>query len=179
LHNERTGYPTQKPAGLMERIVRASSNPGDMIADFFCGSGTTAFAAAKHGRQFIACDATIHALHTARGRLIDSQVIFSLERDSDFDFPVSPSANSLKAHVVSDSIYLETDLDIDYWEVDPAWDGKIFRSAAQAKRPVRNGNIQLQLKIKAGRNNCIRLITVQGEQFQLHVKAISNASDRF
>ena len=179
LHNERTGYPTQKPAGLMERIVRASSNPGDMIADFFCGSGTTAFAAAKHGRRFIACDATIHAIHTARGRLIDSQVPFSLERDSGFDFPFSPLLNSLKAHVLSDSISLETDLDIDYWEVDPAWDGKIFRSVAQAKRPVRNGNIQLQLKIKAGRNNCIRLITAQGEQFQLNVQAITNAPDRF
>ena len=179
LHNERTGYPTQKPAGLMERIVRASSNPGDMIADFFCGSGTTAFAATKHGRRFIACDATIHAIHTARGRLIDSQVTFSLERDSGFDFPFSPPLNSLKAHVLSDSISLETDLDIDYWEVDPAWDGKIFRSVAQAKRPVRNGNIQLQLKIKAGRNNCIRLITAQGEQFQLNVQAITNAPDRF
>jgi len=179
LHNERTGYPTQKPAGLMERIVRASSNPGDMIADFFCGSGTTAFAAAKHGRRFIACDATIHAIHTARGRLIDSQVPFSLERDSDFDFPLSPPLNSLKAHVLSDSISLETDLDIDYWEVDPAWDGKIFRSVAQAKRPVRNGNIPLDLKIKAGRNNCIRLITAQGEQFQLNVQAITNAADRF
>ena len=179
LHNERTGYPTQKPAGLMERIVRASSNPGDMIADFFCGSGTTASAAAKHGRRFIACDATIHAIHTARGRLIDSQVPFSLERDSSFDFPFSPPLNSLKAHVLSDSISLETDLDIDYWEVDPAWDGKIFRSVAQAKRPVRNGNIQLQLKIKAGRNNCIRLITAQGEQFQLNVQAITNSPDRF
>ena len=179
LHNERTGYPTQKPAGLMERIVRASSNPGDMIADFFCGSGTTAFAATKHGRRFIACDATIHAIHTARGRLIDSQVPFSLERDSDFDFPLSRLPNSLKAHVLSDSISLETDLDIDYWKVDPAWDGKIFRSVAQAKRPVRNGNISLELKIKAGRNNCIRLITAQGEQFQLNVQAISNATDRF
>ena len=179
LHNERTGYPTQKPAGLLERIVRASSNPGDMIADFFCGSGTTASAAAKNERRFIACDATIHALHTARGRLIDSQVPFSLEHDSDFDFPLSPLPHSLKAHVLSDSVSLETDLDIDYWEVDPAWDGKIFRSAAQAKRPMRSGNISLELKIKAGRNNCIRLITAQGEQFQLNVQAISDATDRF
>ncbi|MDQ3004493.1 MAG: site-specific DNA-methyltransferase [Chloroflexota bacterium] len=179
LHNERTGYPTQKPAGLLERIVRASSNPGDMIADFFCGSGTTAFAAAKHGRQFIVCDATIHALHTTRGRLIDSQVPFSLEHDSNFEFPLSPVADSLKVHISSDSISLETDWDLDYWEVDPAWDGKLFRSAAQAKRPVRSGNIPLELKIKAGHNNCIRLITAQGEQFQLNVQAISNAADRF
>ncbi|MEO5887854.1 MAG: site-specific DNA-methyltransferase [Anaerolineales bacterium] len=179
LHNERTGYPTQKPAGLMERIVRASSNPGDIIADFFCGSGTTVFAAAKHGRRFIACDATFHALHTTRGRLLDSQVPFFLERDSNFNYLLSPMPNSVKAHISSDSISLETDLDLDYWEVDPAWDGKIFRSAAQAKRPVRSGNIPLELKIKAGRNNCIRLMTTQGEQFQLNVQAISDAADRF
>ncbi|MGW8249293.1 MAG: DNA methyltransferase, partial [Anaerolineales bacterium] len=42
LHNERTGYPTQKPEALLERIVLASSDPGDLVADFFCGSGTTA-----------------------------------------------------------------------------------------------------------------------------------------
>ena len=179
LHNERTGYPTQKPAGLMERIVRASSNPGDITADFFCGSGTTAFAAVKHGRQFIACDATFHALHTTRGRLMDSGAPFSLERDSNFDFPHSPTPNSLKVHISSDSISLQTELDLDYWEVDPAWDGKLFRSAAQAKRPVRSGNIPLELKIKAGHNNCIRLITAQGEQFQLNVQAVSNAADRF
>ncbi|HSA99134.1 MAG TPA: site-specific DNA-methyltransferase, partial [Anaerolineales bacterium] len=48
LHNERTGYPTQKPIALLERIVLASSNPGDVVADFFCGSGTTPFVAAQH-----------------------------------------------------------------------------------------------------------------------------------
>ena len=47
LHSERTGYPTQKPQALLERIILASSNPGDVVADFFCGSGTTALAAAR------------------------------------------------------------------------------------------------------------------------------------
>jgi DNA modification methylase len=54
LHNERTGYPTQKPEALLSRIILASSNPGDLVADFFCGSGTTPLAAARHGRRFIA-----------------------------------------------------------------------------------------------------------------------------
>ena len=179
LHNERTGYPTQKPVGLMERIVRASSNSGDIIADFFCGSGTTAVAAAKHGRRFISCDSTFHALHTTRGRLLDSQVPFSLERDSNFVFPVSPTPKPLRTYISKDSISLETDLELDYWEVDPAWDGKLFKSAVQAKRPVRSGKIPYELKIKAGRNNCVRLVTAQGEQFQLHVEAISDAADRF
>lgn len=169
LHNERTGYPTQKPITLLERIVLASSNPGDIVADFFCGSGTTPFVAAKHGRSFISCDETFHALHTTRGRLVDSHTPFSLERDTNFAFPLVPAPKSVKAHISDDSISLEAKLDLDYWEVDPAWDGKLFKSAAQAKRPARTGKIPYELKIKAGRNNCIRLVTTNGEQFQLNV----------
>ena len=110
---------------------------------------------------------------------MDLQAPFSLERDSNFVFPHSPTPKSLQAYISKDSISLETDLDLDYWEVDPAWDGKMFKSAAQAKRPVRSGKIPYELKIKAGRNNCIRLVTTQGEQFQLNVEAISDTADRF
>ncbi|MGE5073890.1 MAG: DNA-methyltransferase, partial [Anaerolineae bacterium] len=53
LHKERTGYPTQKPEGLLDRIILASSNPGDLVADFFCGSGTTPVRSAALGRRFI------------------------------------------------------------------------------------------------------------------------------
>ena len=66
LHNERTGYPTQKPVALLQRILLASSNPGDLVADFFCGSGTTPFVAARHGRRYIATDETFRAIHTTR-----------------------------------------------------------------------------------------------------------------
>src|SRR5512147_907248 len=70
LHNERTGYPTQKPAALLERILLASSNPGDLVADFFCGSGTTAVAAARSGRRYIAADSAWRAVHTTYARLV-------------------------------------------------------------------------------------------------------------
>uniref|UniRef100_UPI00356B0D4C DNA methyltransferase n=1 Tax=Aquicoccus sp. TaxID=2055851 RepID=UPI00356B0D4C len=50
---ERIGYPTQKPVALLERIVAASSNPGDVVLDPFCGCGTTVHAAQKLGRQWI------------------------------------------------------------------------------------------------------------------------------
>jgi site-specific DNA-methyltransferase (adenine-specific) len=53
---ERTSYPTQKPEALIERIVLASSNPGELIADFFCGSGTTLAVARRLGRRFLGCD---------------------------------------------------------------------------------------------------------------------------
>jgi hypothetical protein len=76
---------------------------------------------------------------------------------------------SVKVEASTDCMGLRTKLDLDYWEVDPDWDGKIFRSVAQAVRPVRSGVIPRELNIKAGRNVCIRLVTAAGEQFQLHV----------
>lgn len=177
LHNERTGYPTQKPNALLERIILASSNPGDLVADFFCGSGTTPFIAAKHGRNFIACDENLRAVHTTRSRLMDAGKVFSVDLDSDFHFRLSTPRKGVKAIVTNDTVSLNTRLDLDYWEVDPAWDGKMFRSAAQAKRPVRSGDIPLELKIKTGGNVCIRLVTAKGRQYQLHVQAVPDAAD--
>jgi len=70
---ERLGYPTQKPEALLERIIKASSNEGDLVADFFCGSGTTAAVAEKLGRKWIATDLGKFAIHTTRKRLIGVQ----------------------------------------------------------------------------------------------------------
>lgn len=70
---KRTGYPTEKPWALLERIIKASSNEGDLIADFFCGSGTTAAVAEKLGRKWIAADLGRFAIHTTRKRLIGVQ----------------------------------------------------------------------------------------------------------
>ena len=169
LHNERTGYPTQKPEALLERIILASSNPGDLVADFFCGSGTTPVVAAKHGRKFIACDESFRAVHTARKRLVEGGNPFSLERDVDFEFPTTLTPSTTKIKITKNSVALETKLDLDYWEVDPDWDGKTFKSAAQASRPVRSGEIPRELKIKIGRRVCVRFVTAKGKQHQLHV----------
>ena len=70
---ERVNYPTQKPEALLERIVKASSNEGDLVADFFCGSGTTAAVAEKLGRKWICTDLGKFAIHTTRKRLIGVQ----------------------------------------------------------------------------------------------------------
>jgi site-specific DNA-methyltransferase (adenine-specific)/adenine-specific DNA-methyltransferase len=70
---ERLNYPTQKPEDLLERILKASSNEGDLVADFFCGSGTTAAVAEKLGRKWIATDLGKFGIHTTRKRLIQVQ----------------------------------------------------------------------------------------------------------
>ncbi len=68
--SEAVGYSTQKPEALLERIIKASSNEGDLVLDCFCGSGTTAAVAEKLGRRWITCDLGRFAIHTARKRLL-------------------------------------------------------------------------------------------------------------
>lgn len=73
ISDELLGYPTQKPESLLDRVIRASSNDGDLVADFFCGSGTTAAAAEKLGRKWICTDLGKFGIHTTRKRLIGVQ----------------------------------------------------------------------------------------------------------
>lgn len=70
---ERLGYDTQKPEALLERILGLCSNPGDLVADFFCGSGTTAAVAERLGRRWILADLGRFSTHTSRKRLIEVQ----------------------------------------------------------------------------------------------------------
>ena len=69
---ERLGYPTQKPVALLERIIQASSNPGDVVLDPFCGCGTTIDAAQKLGREWIGIDITQLAITLIKKRLFDT-----------------------------------------------------------------------------------------------------------
>ena len=168
LHNERTGYPTQKPEMLLERMVLASSNPGDLVADFFCGSGTFPVVAARHGRWFLACDGTWRAVHTACSRLSEHGCPFSMQQDANCVIPSTHA--SIKVEILADIIRLVDAPDLDYWDVDPAWDGEIFHSAMQARRPNRSGKIPLEIKLPAVPTNvCVRAVTVDGRQILLNV----------
>jgi site-specific DNA-methyltransferase (adenine-specific) len=66
---EKTGYATQKPLGILERIVKVHSNAGETVMDFFAGSGTTGEAAAKHGRGFVLVDESVAAVEIMQWRL--------------------------------------------------------------------------------------------------------------
>ena len=74
VHNESAGYATQKPTKLLERIIKASSNEGDLVCDFFGGSGTTAAVAERLGRRWITCDIGKPASLVMRKRFIDQEV---------------------------------------------------------------------------------------------------------
>jgi len=70
---EYQGFPTQKPEALLKRIIKASSGPGFLVADFFCGSGTSGVVAEGLGRRWIMCDLGRFAIHTSRKRLMEVQ----------------------------------------------------------------------------------------------------------
>lgn len=72
---EKTGYPTQKPLGVIKRIVTASSNPGDVVLDFFAGSGTVGEACLKLGRQFILVDNNLEAMEVMAKRFASQEEI--------------------------------------------------------------------------------------------------------
>lgn len=75
---EKTGYATQKPLGILERIIKVHTNPKDLVLDFFAGSGTTGEAAGKNGRQFIMVDENLQAIDIMKKRL-SSYGVFHLE----------------------------------------------------------------------------------------------------
>ena len=181
LHHERTGYPTQKPAALLERIIRASSNPNDLVADFFCGSGTAAQVAAQLGRRFIAADISWRAIHTSRSRLVSLPIPpFSILRESNSSLEMHQlSAEADQANAIrieqetsaTHSAHLPEQLlsELEYWEVDPAWDGQVFRSAAQAvrRRGAHSMPSRLEFPDVASGRPCFRLVTTGGEIHQI------------
>jgi DNA modification methylase len=180
LHLERSGYPTQKPEALLERVILASSNPGDWVADFFCGSGTTAVVAAQLGRKFIASDLSFRAVQTSRTRLVKSGIpVFALKQINGStrvaDDPELIGSLTLKFEDRSVKLESKQADAIDYWEVDPAWDGKLFRSASQAMRPRGKGTILERLALPCSDRNLpvyVRLVDIHGNtcgiKCQLH-----------
>jgi len=177
LHNERTGYPTQKPEALLERIVLASSNPGEIVADFFCGSGTSAVVAARLGRRFIASDAQWRAIQTTRNRLVQIPgSVTALEQEARARAPGGDSdlrdLITIQREIEHPIIRIDESLleELDYWEVDPSWDGDIFQSANQAARPLRRGEISNELTLPTiGEKVAIRLVKINGDQLTLNV----------
>lgn len=158
LHQERTGYPTQKPEALLERIIKASSNPGEVVADFFCGSGTTAAVASRLGRGWLACDQQALAINTTWRRLLLQEeaspfrVLSQAEAviESAFEPSLSLLAEGRQVTARLEGLSgVEDDRFPDSlasYEVDWDYDGKVFRSTSQLVRPWRGDPIEPLLR---------------------------------
>jgi adenine specific DNA methylase Mod len=95
--NERTGYPTQKPEQLLKRIILAGTNPGDLVADFFAGSGTTGIVAEKLNRRWILTDKGTHSIEVIKKRLENIATSYSLTTKKTTQLYLDPaSAFSIK-----------------------------------------------------------------------------------
>jgi site-specific DNA-methyltransferase (adenine-specific) len=139
ISRERVGYPTQKPEALLHRIVSAVTRPGDLVADFFAGSGTTLVVAEKLGRRWIGCDAGPAAIHAARKRLTDlpgaSFDVLALDGAPTGDAPsATVSAAGGPGRAVEVTLGGEGLDAVDYWAVDWDHDGQVFRTGFHASR---------------------------------------------
>jgi len=116
--HENLGYATQKPEALLERIIACSSDPGDLVADFFCGAGTTPAVAQRLGRRWLGCDQSAWAIHTTRKRLLALDSGFTLHQQD----PAPVATLGLRYQVGPDyQIQVElsaTDpVQVDYWAI--------------------------------------------------------------
>lgn len=159
LSRERTGYPTQKPVALLERIIRASSTPGDLVADFFCGSGTLAVAAQKLGRKWLVGDREWLAIHTTRKRLLDMAPppVFDIFSCGEPRSPLRPGRIKVNLHRSGNAVrvelagYLLENMaanlreHVDYWAVDFFYDSKdnsVFKNDWRSFRKKNKGEIE-------------------------------------
>ncbi|GAB4497115.1 MAG: hypothetical protein OHK0052_08140 [Anaerolineales bacterium] len=176
LHNERTGYPTQKPEALLERMLRASSNAEDWVGDFFCGSGTTLKVAAGLGRQFVGCDAGWRALVTAQARLA-LQANASPVGLARVGGAAVPQGRELPAGAVRAAsprvVALGAEIalsEVDFWEVDPHWDGSMFHSVMQSARTRKAPQVAAQLTLGVDLGNAaVRVTWLDGAQSVVRV----------
>ena len=171
---QRTGYDTQKPLKLLERIVRCASREGDLVGDLFFGSGTTLACCAREGRRFIGVDASKSALAVARKRLLGF--------DMEIDAPASPDDAALEAQVYpalgfstvalrefapqrqAKGVTLGPMDAVDQWSVGFVREGTFHVAASEARSkaaPALTG--ELELPMVEGRAS-VEIIDIWGER---------------
>jgi DNA modification methylase len=158
MHKERTGYPTQKPEGLLERIIAASSSEGDLVADFFSGSGTALAVAARMGRSWIGVDRSPLAVHTTYRRLlltapsVGFELLDGTPRRADRSLlpriQISDDGRSVRLVGVEGSHAPQTFPDnVVVWEVDNHPSGEVFNSSLRAVRGFGDETIACELSL--------------------------------
>ncbi len=182
--SRRTSYPTQKPERLLERVILAASNEGGIVADFFCGSGTTLAVAERLGRRWMGCDASPIAVHTTRKRLLGLKACaaFDVQRlvpDGDqassvrsrhagsFSFALSgrtfeltgfdPAGVDFVPGCVRSRISTWSDW-IDYWCVDWDWNGGPVEPDLVAFRTRRKRALELACEVPFARGLAGRIV---------------------
>lgn len=131
--NIRTGYPTQKPEALLEKIVLASSKPGDLVFDCFMGSGTTQAVAMKLGRRFIGADINLGAIQTTTKRLINVAKEFPAEYYTAASSEDNPVSNIRVSYESTDAESSADDVKYTGFEVYNVNNYDFFRNPVEAR----------------------------------------------
>ena len=151
--DERTGYPTQKPKKLLNRIIEASSNEEDMVADFFCGCGTTIDSAIKLKRKFIGCDISTLSLAVIEKRLKERN---GFKKDRDFEVDGLPKNLEQARKLAEDDHFKFQEWAIEYLlngisnskkTGDGGIDGNLF-----FRIPTESENRRCVIEVKSGKN---------------------------
>lgn len=133
---ERTGFATQKPEALLRRVIAASSREGDIVADFFGGSGTTAAVATQLGRRYLSCDCGEASLFATRRRLIEnarSTELFANEKPFDIHYPVPGEFETLTE---PEKLIVITPADGGVYATVPASGGCAFMASGRIENGV-------------------------------------------
>jgi adenine-specific DNA-methyltransferase len=162
---ENLFYPTQKPEALLERIINASSNEGDLILDCFCGSGTTAAVAEKLNRKWITCDLGKFAIHTARKRFLTIadvkpfivQNLGKYERQQWVQQEVSNSENRLQQEKAYKKFIAEL------YHAKPL-DGYTYIHGAKAGRMIHIGSVEAPVTVDDIKATILELWKLVGKE---------------
>ena len=137
---QRTGYDTQKPQALLNRIILSSTRPGDLVADLFAGSGTTALAAAANGRRYLSADLSPQSLSVTRKRLLETDFTLSAPIQCPNAHLEAEFIPGIAYHDIYLSKYIPPQGDIqgldaiDQWSVGFYQDGVFHAQASAARR---------------------------------------------
>jgi len=171
---ERTGFLTQKPEALLERIILASSQPGAIVADFFLGSGTTAAVATRLGRQFIGCDSSPFSIHVQRNRLLKQFSPLSMfDQSEPLSFQFQGSLPALNADLeisikeVKDKFVVtlqQCTLDGDPCALFYAAIGTMQNQLFHAAHYIQKPNFPLEFCIDSLADSALHLVDTHGRQ---------------
>lgn len=168
---QRTGYDTQKPLKLLERIVLSSTKPGDLVCDLCCGSGTTLEAAALHGRTFLGVDRSPLAVQTARRRLIGHKVNVAMpadEPDADVDIEVITGVGNYECYLNGYALR-DSDREFDGLEAVTSWSGgyiydDVFYSYVHDMRSRQHPELEAHLSLPVWEGKpALRIENVYGQ----------------
>ncbi|MBX3209526.1 MAG: site-specific DNA-methyltransferase [Labilithrix sp.] len=158
--SERTGYPTQKPRALLERIIACASEPGSLVVDTFAGSGTTGVAAHALGRRAILADKSPVAIATARARLLRDEAPLRVERTAGTSVP---EAKGVKVQVKADRVRLVEPAEPLAWAVGTEELG-VFHATWHAERVPGAKPVPAALEARVPRRPdlCVRVFCDDG-----------------